>query len=526
MKLPLDILTANKTDNWVNDFVWPVSSIDLLLVRKDIESILFSIFHEEDDELNMSLLRATFNRLVVEHLSLLNALLVIDGFKSLGYSMDASYQSNKFGLFKSLIDTGVPQEFIFLPELLQRRSLKRYIRSAIDISKRFIHLAGKKKGNRNWSALMDGGIAKDLAEISGSTFFWMDRYDFFSGATFSKSKHSIGQIAVLADKVTDKIWKYFGSKKISMMESMRDNLHSFHFESFFRTSCFLNSSKNKDTLKNRNIWFGAGGVYFNRVIGELARKQNGFIVCHDHGESKALYDTTIHGYAELGLCDRYVTYTKDCGELYEKGWSNAMSLRGKMPEIDVSPVGAGRLYQSLRRNFKKDIRIKCRKIIYVSGGFDNDLNFYANRPHDMVYFEWQNWMLKAVNEMGYSVGVKYHPETLNIKRSILLGNTVEYLDGWFQDYLDRDDIFIFDTTCSTAFHIALCTSNPMVFIYCPTNEIHESVLKDLSGRVEIVRGFFDEHNRFRVSLDELASAIEHCDRHKNHDFVRKYIVES
>jgi hypothetical protein len=55
--------------------------------------------------------------------------------------------------------------------------------------------------------------------------------------------------------------------------------------------------------------------------------------------------------------------------------------------------------------------------------------------------------------------------------------------------------------------------------------MHESVLKDLVGRVEIVNGFFDNKNRFRVNLDELVSALEQCDKDKDYEFVRKYIVE-
>jgi hypothetical protein len=91
--------------------------------------------------------------------------------------------------------------------------------------------------------------------------------------------------------------------------------------------------------------------------------------------------------------------------------------------------------------------------------------------------------------------------------------------------MERDDILIFDTTCSTALQIALCGTNPIVLINCVINEMHESVLKDLAGRVEIVNGFFDNKNRFRVNLDELVSALEQCDKDKDYEFVRKYIVE-
>jgi hypothetical protein len=526
IKIPLDIITANKSKTWVDEFIWPVNSYDLLTVRKDIEMAFYSILRKEDDELLMSILRVTFNRLVVEHVSLINALLVINRFKSMGYGMDASHQRNKYGLFKGLIETEIPKKPIFLPELLQRRSIKSYIKSIINTSKREIFLGLKKKKYRNFSILMVGGIAEEISEILTGTFHWMDRYDIFSQITFSNRKNNSHNIAQLAEEMTQKILQYWSTRQIPVESSMKDYLYSYHSELFYRTSCFLNSSLKTNMLQNRNVWVGPGGGFIYRVIAEIVQKQNGYITCHDHAESKALYNTSIHGYAELGLCNRYVTYTKSCVELYEQGWTNAMSLTNKMPEIDVSPVGCGRFYYSLvKKNLHRNIKINSRKVIYVSGGFDNDLNFYANRPHDMVYFEWQIWMLKAVNEMGYSVGVKYHPETMFIKRNMSLGDNVEYLNGLFQDYLDRDDILIFDTTCSTALQIALCSANPIVFIYSPINEIYESVLKDLAGRVEIVWGFFDNKNRFRVDLDELVSALEQCDKDKDYEFVRKYSVE-
>jgi len=524
--IPLDILTANKKENWTDEFIWPVNSLDLLTVRKDIEMILYSILQKEDDELLMSILRVTFVQLVIEHLSLLNAILVIKGFKNLGYKLDASYQSNKQGLLKGLIMTGIPHKPIFLPVLPQRKSIKRHIKSMINASKRIVSVDLKKKGYRNCSVLMNNGIAKEISEMSSGTFHWMDRYDFFSQITFSNSKNNNHNISELVEKVTEDILKYWDSKQVSVKQSTKDYIYSYHSEFFFRTSDFLNSSKNTNMLQSRNIWLGSSNNFFNRVIADIAKKKGGYISCHEHGEAKALYNTTFHEYGNLGLCDRYVTYTKICAELYEQGWTNALSITKKMPKIDVSPIGGGRFYYSLvRKNLHKGIKGNSRKLIYVSGGFNNDLNFLANRPHDMVYFEWQSWMLKAIKEMGYSVGVKYHPETLSIGRNILLGDSVEYLHGWFQDYLGRDDILIFDTTSSTALQIALCGTNPIVYINDSINEMHETVLNDLAGRVEIVEGYYDDRNRFRVKLSGLASALLHCDKNKDHEFVRKYLVE-
>ncbi|MBI5740396.1 MAG: hypothetical protein HZA16_06710 [Nitrospirae bacterium] len=521
--IPLDVLSANRATAWVDDFIWPVNSLELLAVRKDIEMILYSLLQKEEDELLLSVLRVAFNRLVVEHLSLTNAMLVIKGVKGLGYGMDASCQGGQFGLLKGLTERGVPERPIFLPDTLRRRSIKNCIRSVVKASKRSMSL---NPGSKGYPLLMTGGLAEEISGTCAGTFQPMDPYDLFSRVAFSNGNGNCRGISGLAEKATEEILSYWTSRRISAGRHMRDYVYGYHYQHFFRTSCFLNAAKNSHMLQGRDVWVGSGGVFFHRLIGELGKKRGSRVSFHDHAESKALYDTTNHGYSQLGLCDRFVTYTGSCAELYEKGWrSSVAAISEEMPQIDVSAIGCGRFFQDLvGKSEDEGIRIRSRKVMYVSGAFTNDLNFFANRPHDMVYFEWQNAMLKAVKEMGYSVGVKYHPETLFIKSSLMLGDSVEYLQGRFQDYLDRDDILLFDTTCSTALQIALCCSNPLVLIYCPVNEIHESVLEDLAGRAEIVRGFFDDRNRFRVDLDRLAAALENCDKAKSHDFARKYYV--
>jgi len=66
---------------------------------------------------------------------------------------------------------------------------------------------------------------------------------------------------------------------------------------------------------------------------------------------------------------------------------------------------------------------------------------------------------------------------------------------------------------------------PIVFINNLLNEMSFEVLDDLGSRVEVVNGYYDERNRFRVDVNELLLSLEICDKNKTYDFVNKYIVQ-
>lgn len=520
IKIPLDILTANDNDLWQSHFLWPVNSIDVIKLRKDIEAIFFKILNELEDITDRDILKIIFNLIVRENLSLINALLVLRGFEQTDYEVDVSHQADWYGIFKKILDGNYSTlQPLFMPSEYKSnfsRTVKKLIK------RRYKNLTGISRSD-DILLFAVGDIEYEISEgISTRKFRHLDQTDITIRKRYSHKNRSHSKLTA---HITDGVVSFIKGLEININDDFKNYLFNYHRHFIDWTCDFLFSVSKTGKFKEKEVWTGSGHNFFNRLLAVEVNKSGGEISCHEHGEPKAFYNSSVHGYGELGLCNRFVTYTAACVELYYKSLNNVPRLKDQMPDIDVSPVGAGIYYSNLiRESRKNDIRKKNRKILYVSGGFNNDAIFMAYRPHDMVYYEWQTWLFAILDELNYNVSVKYHPEALLKNRLLRVSSDIKVLEGLFQDHIQQDYILLFDNPCSTAFQIALASSLPIVFIDNKVSEMFPSVLEDLHSRSEIVEGFYDERNRFRVDPDDLSAAIEKSDKSKNYDFVNKYIL--
>jgi len=328
-----------------------------------------------------------------------------------------------------------------------------------------------------------------------------------------------------AEILTSTVISTYTNNGLNLSQLISDYMFELTYGYFRQTANYYLWNRDKRSIP-RYVWAGTGQNYYTRLLGRMIRDNKGIITCLEHGEPKAIYEDTNLGYGELGICNKYMTYTKSCAELYEDTWKNIPKLQKNMPEMMIPPGGGE---PSWRRVFKiygkgKDISYKGKRVLYVAGAFRNDFASHDCRLADMVYLEWQHYLFNVLNELGYKATLKLHPEGILINRIFEPFEGISYLQGDFKDALERDSILIFDYTGSSALTIALCTNKPVVLVDNGFLELHPESRKYLSERCAIVDGYFDEKNRFRIEKNKLQEALDNSTKSKNFKFVHRYLT--
>tara|TARA_Y100001980_G_C14543262_1_gene321944 strand:+ start:373 stop:1956 length:1584 start_codon:yes stop_codon:yes gene_type:complete len=513
LTLPLDLNSIPKETNWRQNFYWPINSISLIKVREDLERILFQVLDETESHDNKSILRIVFNFLIKEHICLYNALYVTQEATKAKFDLRVENQLLWNGLSKQIVNFGIPKKPIFTPAeniFYESRSWLNYLRSLK------LSLISKKSKNL---VLSCGGILEDRLK---------NDLENSSVILFHTIFRSLENISIIDQKFINKISKliydYYESSKIDTSNALYNYIKKYHSALFRKTLQYLiTADKYLLDSKYRKIFFTSGQNYFHRVVAESGRRNGIESVGHEHGEPKALKNSTINYYGELGLVSEFVTYTEECKNNYINFSINKRLLH-KMPKLRVSNNHSGN--KIIDKTKLSNIRKRSDTIMYVSGAYNNDAIFFAMRPHDIVYFEFQLWIWELLIDSGYDLKVKLHPEAISRYIDIDLPKGIKTIDGYFQDHLDENVIFLFDGSHSSALEYAIASNNPIIFIDNTVDQLDTSVKLDLSFRASVIDGFYDKKNRLRINPQDLTDAVSSCDHNKNHDFFQKYYDSS
>ncbi len=528
---PIDIFTLLDYENWFDDFDWPENNNEIFKVRKIIEKNIFELYMNEKSELCKNLTSIFCNILIIEYLSLYRTLLIIERIKSSGKVPDAKKQRSLWMLSKGLLEGGRPRQSVFCPSGFKKdyeQSIKIFLYS---LSESFaLAMESKSMEYINWKNSISLFSTCQLAAANKKTEKAFYKYEMhWKWFPYDIEKRVSVSDNLLIDCVqllAKSIIEIFGDNGLTLSQFLKDYIFELTYNYYKQTAKFYIWNRGKENIP-KNLWMGTGSNYYNRLLAKLVRDKNGIVTCFEHGEPKSIYKDTFLGYGELGLCNRYMTYTKQSAELYKDSWADTIKLQNQMPKI-ITPYGCGKPYLQIvfkRYGKNKTISYKGKKVVYIANAFRNDLvSYYVLKPTDVVCLEWQRYLSKVLSESGYEIAFKMHPEGILVNRSFAAFEDMNYLDGKFEDILDRDNILIFDHTGSTALTIAVCTNKPIVLIDDGLLSLHVEARKHLATRCAIVDGYFDDKNRFRVEKDKLQEALVNASKSKNYDFSYRYLI--
>ena len=228
-----------------------------------------------------------------------------------------------------------------------------------------------------------------------------------------------------------------------------------------------------------------------------------------HGGERAFYDDYPWGLAELPFCDRYFCHSRaEAAHIARRRAEGRMAAAG--PDC-IEFVGLGsRKHQAIHKLSRRNSRSRrVGTVMYVAGGYLGEelADFPSRKPPDVLYFEWQVWLLQTLRSLGYRVETKIHPKGVFREASLLKRYSDDVVDGFFEANGHQVDCYVFDFA-GTAFFDALASNRGVVLIDMGVRPRDGNSFDDLRARCEIANCRLDSSNRFRIDTNVLAEAVE------------------
>lgn len=526
--IPLDIWTSLKYSDWIDEFYYPINVSELGCIRKNLELEFINFLQKEKNDHNKRLFKVVINHLIIEIFSLYESIFVLQQYKINEEILDASQQNPTWSLKKSLLENKMPNTPIlnlenagFKSDVKNKiiRHCKNLIKAVINLDKSFWY---RKQAKFCFPVPVTFEYVESqhlsVDNIKKELFFPKNIRDLIPSQNDTR-------VIELSQKLSTLVYDFFRENRISEVEL---HVQKYIFNTIFNLFDITNRYTHwiKKNLKHfpMQLIAGSGHNYYVRLLGSIIAERSGKVICAEHSDTNAIYKTSYQGYGEFGICNSYIVYSKSCATLYNKNWAHTLKLQDELPDMIISKNGENKLKALFNKYKNLPIGSNTKKVMYVASGFRNDFTHLITYFPDMVYLEWQNDLFAYLRKVNYDVICKYHPET------ILSGNRFEpisgisYLYGQFEEYLDSDLIYIFDHPMSTAFCIAMCTNKPILLITNGALMFDDEAYLDLAQRCEIIEGYHDDRNRFRVDTTILELAIEKASRNKNYTFIKKYFI--
>lgn len=527
---PIDIWTALDYPDWTDGFFWPVDRTEVIAARHAFEEMLFRLYRGSS-LICRPLISVAYNRLVIEYLSFFEALLTRKRFQELRVGIRIEKRDPLWDILGGLLNSGVPERQIYDPsKIIAKPFVKnRLKRLLFNLSQTGTHFFRKGRAVSKSSAYcMPGvGLVEEILTKKGYCFHRLDPSRLFSQTDQKLSTRAAEEIGAVTRKVVDEVLSVYISCGDLQVDDLVKAFLTKVTGNYLGVAASLRSHLQRlpSRILPSTVYAGTGKHFGTRLIGSVLQERGGELVCTEHGEGHGIYADTEEGYGELGLVNRYITYTEAMAQGYRDGWPKMIHLQDTIPQIGSSPVGGGLQFRTIYERFRSvPPPRKVKTVLYVAGGFRNDFTHIECRLPDMIYLEWQKFLFTTLRKGGYDVLCKYHPQTILKDRAFEPFRDVTYLYGNFIEHLEIADLIIFDYSQSTAFAIALCTNLPVILVHNGFPLIQEKAKNLMLERCAIIKGFFDDRNRFRIPKELLWEAIRGGLKGYNYDYVREYQI--
>jgi len=257
---------------------------------------------------------------------------------------------------------------------------------------------------------------------------------------------------------------------------------------------------------------------FERALSIAVRQIGGRTTTFIHGGDVGFRNVSIS--LDVTTADNFVVYTEKSAELFEaikkdpaKCTSSTNIIAGETDE-----------YFKLLKKYRTDLLPKDNKRVMIIGYPQNQWRrtLYIG-GFSLARLDLELRLAETLHQAGYEVIYKAHPEKVSEIEGVFDSN-VRLSRDYFEDVLDEADLFLFSTTTTTAFPIALCTNKPIVTLdlsfklYEPFGDAMELFKK----RCKVVSTEFDKRNRIVFNERELLDALAQRAELPNDEFLKTY----
>lgn len=259
--------------------------------------------------------------------------------------------------------------------------------------------------------------------------------------------------------------------------------------------------------------------HFTRLIGVVNRKFGGELVTFNHGNHVAhLYDYR----REFSHATKFYTYTQASARVLEKAAQLYPSLHGHTP--DIISLETRMYYDVWQKNRALPLPAKIKKVMLVSTFYKVD---GLSIDCDLPYLEMELRLVDLLRQAGYQVLYKAHPDGYNrmINFADYLGPDVEIVRAPFEEVMNNADAILFYHYYTSTFIWSLCSNKPVILIDAEAFDkvVDQGAYPLLQKRCAIIKGWFDERNRYAFDERELLDALARVPQQPNCEFMEKYM---
>ncbi len=271
-----------------------------------------------------------------------------------------------------------------------------------------------------------------------------------------------------------------------------------------------------------NIWTGTSGNIWDMMLRLETLKRGGVVTAHDHSGDRAHAENYEMGWIEMYGATYFATFSERQAESLRKYIKQWPVLDKNPPEI-IS-VGSKKNKQVVARSDEAKSPKNIKKVLLFSTVYDRDRG-RGNPIFPMIsYIDWQARLIAHLNEWGYQVYLKPHPESpLTPPQAYTEDLNVTIINGRFEDMSERMDLYFFDFTQTSVFKPAVLSDIPIVFVDFKGLDWVEGARELLEKRAEVLEGCFDDKNRVQVNWGEIQKALQtSVQKVSNTEFVDRY----
>lgn len=260
----------------------------------------------------------------------------------------------------------------------------------------------------------------------------------------------------------------------------------------------------------RVLWGNSALTYNFRVISTLVRAAGGTVIAHDHGTGEGWGDALADTSFELAYCDRFITFAEGQAEGYRNNPNRLPLPRAARCEV-LTVKGDAVPTRRPRRTVKR---------VLVLGSFYRR-EWITMKPLPMapLYGDWHLRLIRQLEEWGFSVTIRPHPEEKRIPEAL-----IPYLDRHpgLGEALEEADCVVMDYPQSTSFRNALQFGVPIVLVDFGVYSLSPAALALATNRMTLVPGAFAADNRLDCAWDQLRRAVTDTPERDDTGFFEAY----
>ena len=249
--------------------------------------------------------------------------------------------------------------------------------------------------------------------------------------------------------------------------------------------------------------------YIGRLLGKIYQDAGRRVIRYEHGGERPFFNDIGWPASELIFADEYQCFGWAGANAFHQNFSQHERIVFNEFQPKFRAQGSRRHQEIFEMSEGHHADIQCGTVLYVPGLYLGEQYRSVSirmKPNDIVYLNWQIWLLEELRAIGYKVIIKKHPGGLSDVGSLLF----KYADIFWEERYDpiasSNYIHLFDYP-GTALIDALATSAPVVFLNMGFRRENPWCFQDLINRVGMAFVAQTNKNLFRLEREKLKQAI-------------------